>query len=268
LIGSSSIQPPARPHGQTHREWTANVASLQQLSSSKYTPVRPGRVITMPAREPQLFYAVPPRKGWDRFGVSLVAHVVGLVLLTQIVVHAPQEFKKVSTQQSVTLIAPAPYQPSHAVPPPVPQIKPPEPKVLAELRPPKIMPLPKPEIQPTIPKPVLPRVVEQASLPAPAAVIPKQAPHVQATPFGGGSSAPATVKAPVREVQTGGFGDPNGVPGTGKKDAKVTIASLGSFDLPAGGGYGNGSGGTRGIRGTVESAGFGNGVAGPGNGNG
>ncbi len=46
------------------------------------------------------------------------------------------------------------------------------------------------------------------------------------------------------------------------------IASLGSFDLPAGPGYGNGSGGARGIRGTVASAGFGNGVAGPGYGNG
>jgi TonB family protein len=222
----------------------------------------------MPAREPQLFYAVPPRKGWDRFGLSLVAHVVGLIALTQIVVHAPQEFKKVSTTQSVTLIAPAPYHPpSHAVPPP-PQIKAPEPKVLAELRPPKIMPLPKPEVQPTIPKPVLPQVVTTASLPAPSAVVPKQAPHVQSTPFGGGSSAAPTVKLPAREVQTGGFGDPNGVPGTGKKDSKLTIASLGSFDLPAGGGYGNGSGGTRGVQGTVSSAGFGNGVAGPGNGNG
>jgi TonB family protein len=221
----------------------------------------------MPARELH-FYAVPPRKGWDRFGLSLVAHLVGLVLLSQIVIRAPQEFKKVSTNESVTLIAPAPYQPSRAVPPPPPQIKAPEPKVLAELRPPKIMPLPKPELQPTVPKPALPPVVEQASLPAPTAVVPKQAPHVQSTPFGGGSSAPPTVKLPAREVQTGGFGDPNGVPGTGKKDAKVTIASLGSFELPARGGYGNGSGGKRGTPGTVASAGFGNGVAGPGNGNG
>ena len=244
------------------------MASLQQLSSSNYTPSRPGRVITMPAREPQFFYAVPPRKGWDRFGLSLVAHVVGLVLLTQIVVRAPQEFKKVSTAESVTLIAPAPYHPpSHAVPP-LPQIKAPEPKVLAELRPPKIMPLPKPELQPTIAKAVLPPAVATASLPAPAAVVPKQAPHVQSTPFAGGNSAKPTVKLPAREVQTGGFGDPNGVPGTGKKDAKVTIASLGAFDLPAGGGYGNGSGGTRGVQGTVASAGFGNGVASPGNGNG
>ena len=37
--------------------------------------------------------------------------------------------------------------------------------------------------------------------------------------------------------------------------------AVGSFDLPAGGGYGNGSGGNSGARGTVASAGFGNGVA-------
>ncbi len=72
----------------------------------------------------------------------------------------------------------------------------------------------------------------------------------------------------MQAVQTGGFGDPNGVPGHGKRDAKVLIASLGGFDLPAGPGYGNGSGGARGIRGTVASAGFGNGIAGPGYGNG
>ncbi|MBV9086625.1 MAG: TonB family protein [Acidobacteriaceae bacterium] len=245
------------------------MASQQQLSTSKYTLGRAARLIELPTLDPQFFYAVPPRRGWDRFGLSVAIHVVGLILLTQIVINAPQEFRKVSTRQSVTLIAPAPYQPSHAVPPPPPRIKAPEPKVLAELRPPKIAPLPKPELQPTpVPKPVLPPVIEQASLPAPTPVVPKQAPHVQATNFGGGSSAPPTVKAPVRDVQTGGFGDPNGVPGTGKKDAKVTIASLGAFDLPAGGGYGNGSGGTHGIRGTVASAGFGNGIAGPGNGNG
>jgi TonB family protein len=38
---------------------------------------------------------------------------------------------------------------------------------------------------------------------------------------------------------------------------------MGSFDLPQGPGNGNGTGGSKGIRGTVASAGFGNGVAGP-----
>jgi len=76
-----------------------------------------------------------------------------------------------------------------------------------------------------------------------------------------GSSQVPTVKAPIDQVQTGGFGDPNGLPGTGRQGAKLYAASLGSFDAPAGPGQGNGSGGAKGIKGTVASADFGTGVA-------
>lgn len=85
--------------------------------------------------------------------------------------------------------------------------------------------------------------------------------------FGGSSAAP-TVNAPVEKVQTGGFGDPNGLPGTGKQGAKLYAASLGSFDMPAGPGQGNGSGGAKGIKGTVASADFGSGIATAGKGDG
>jgi TonB family protein len=83
-----------------------------------------------------------------------------------------------------------------------------------------------------------------------------------------GSSQTPTVNAPIEKVQTGGFGDPNGLPGTGKQGAKLYSASLGSFDMPAGPGQGNGSGGAKGIRGTVASADFGSGVATAGKGDG
>jgi TonB family protein len=83
-----------------------------------------------------------------------------------------------------------------------------------------------------------------------------------------GSSATVTVNAPVQKVQTGGFGDPNGIPGQGKANAKLTMASTGSFDLPQGPGKGNGTGGANGIAGNVASAGFGNGIASPGQGDG
>jgi TonB family protein len=76
-----------------------------------------------------------------------------------------------------------------------------------------------------------------------------------------GSSAPVTVNAPVQTVQTGGFGDPNGLKGAGKENAHLTATQIGGFDLPAGGGKGNGSGGTKGTQGTVASTGFGNGIA-------
>jgi TonB family protein len=83
-----------------------------------------------------------------------------------------------------------------------------------------------------------------------------------------GSSQTPTVNAPIAKVQTGGFGDPNGLPGTGKQGAKLYAATMGSFDMPAGPGQGNGSGGAKGIKGNVASADFGSGVATPGKGDG
>ncbi|MGA8617847.1 MAG: energy transducer TonB [Candidatus Sulfotelmatobacter sp.] len=78
--------------------------------------------------------------------------------------------------------------------------------------------------------------------------------------FSDNSTTP-TVNAAVQQVQTGGFGDPNGLKGTGKEGAKLYAAQTGSFDMPAGPGQGNGSGGAKGIKGTVASADFGNGIA-------
>jgi TonB family protein len=84
-----------------------------------------------------------------------------------------------------------------------------------------------------------------------------------------GSAVAPTVNAPIEKVQTGGFGDPNGMkPSENSRNAKLIAAATGSFDLPIGAGQGNGSGGAKGIKGTVASADFGNGVATPGQGNG
>ncbi|HYA63392.1 MAG TPA: hypothetical protein VED66_09310, partial [Candidatus Sulfotelmatobacter sp.] len=79
--------------------------------------------------------------------------------------------------------------------------------------------------------------------------------------LGTGSAAPATVVAPLNKVQTGGFGDPNGLPGKGDPNRGANVNRLGSPALPVGEGYGNGTGGKEGIRGTVASTGFGNGIA-------
>jgi len=86
--------------------------------------------------------------------------------------------------------------------------------------------------------------------------------------FNAGSSQTPTVNAAIQKVQTGGFGDPNGLPGTGKQGAKLYAAQTGAFDMPAGPGQGNGTGGAKGIKGTVASADFGNGVATAGRGDG
>jgi len=83
-----------------------------------------------------------------------------------------------------------------------------------------------------------------------------------------GSSATPTINAPIQKVQTGGFGDPNGIKGNGREGAKLVAANTGSFDLPQGPGQGNGTGGANGLKGTIASAGFGNGIAVGGQGDG
>ena len=78
-----------------------------------------------------------------------------------------------------------------------------------------------------------------------------------------GSSATPRVNAPIEKVQTGGFGDPNGLKPSehSKPNGKLIASTAGSFDMPVGPGEGNGSGGAKGIKGTVASANFGSGVA-------
>jgi TonB family protein len=85
-----------------------------------------------------------------------------------------------------------------------------------------------------------------------------------------GSSVTPTVNAPISKVQTGGFGDPNGLKpnANSKPNGKLIASAAGSFDMPVGPGQGNGSGGAKGIKGTVASADFGNGVATAGQGDG
>jgi TonB family protein len=77
---------------------------------------------------------------------------------------------------------------------------------------------------------------------------------------GAGNPAPGTVNAALSKVQTGGFGDPNGIAGPGNSNRRGNINQAGSPGLPGGPGYGNGTGGAQGLRGTVASDGSGRGV--------
>jgi TonB family protein len=91
-----------------------------------------------------------------------------------------------------------------------------------------------------------------------APVIPRT---IRTNVFSPGSSVAPTLARAPSQVQTGGFGDPNGIPAKANSGKAVNIAAAGSFDLPSGGGYGNGNGGTKGVPGVVASAGFGGGTA-------
>jgi len=159
---------------------------------------------------------------------------------------------------------------------PRPDLKPEPAKPKAKVRRPAVIPkLPPPVAFPTaklfVPKdirthkkkeeeekaPKLEAKFKSPELAEPASAMPARIVYTGAF----GSSATPTVSAPIQKVQTGGFGDPNGLKGQGKDNAHLTATQLGSFDLPEGPGYGNGSGGAKGMKGTIASAGFGNGIA-------
>lgn len=244
-------------------------------------------------------WQAPSRR--NRFGVSAVLHAIAILLLIKFGAFPTEEevSQKPTKHETLTWIAPQPepvvQPPLPKIAPPPPKIlaelrkpvitpapvepvpEPPKveapkieaPKIEAKVEPLKVEP-PKPtapvfesratEVAKAEPpkKEVKPADFESA----PAPVASHTAKSVVADAGFGGSSAPATVKAPASKVQTGGFGDPNGVPAQNSPNKEgAKIAAVGSFDLPNGGGYGNGTGGTHGIKGTVADSGFGNGAA-------
>lgn len=167
---------------------------------------------------------------------------------------------------------------------PMPSLRP-EPKPIKVVKPevhPKLLPAVKlpvfeqpklivpREVRREAPKPVeAPQVVvNQFKAPELKVAVGGARPQLVHTGDFGGSSQKPTVNAAVEKVQTGGFGDPNGLKGEGKQGAKLYAAQAGGFDMPAGPGQGNGSGGAKGIKGTVASADFGNGIATGGRGDG
>jgi TonB family protein len=161
--------------------------------------------------------------------------------------------------------APPPPKPPVAkvkVHPPPPVEKPaPRPEVLKFFAPPRIVPpTPKPrQVEADLPK------VNETFQPLKLDLVNNQPARprepVKTGMITGGSSAPATIDKPVDKVQTGGFGDPDGLPGPSNPNKHANIAHFGEPALPPGPGYGNGTGGANGAKGTVASTGFGNGAA-------
>ena len=157
------------------------------------------------------------------------------------------------------VIEPKPIAP----PPPIPKVV--EPPELKRPEPPKPE-IKLPEIEKAKPTPIV-RNSPHLDSAEPSVAAPAK-PEIKTGMFSTGSSATPTTNLPAQQVQTGGFGDPNGIKAVGKPGKVANIAEYGSFDLPTGPGAGNGTGGSKGVRGTVQSSGFGNGVAPVGNGGG
>jgi len=126
--------------------------------------------------------------------------------------------------------------------------------------------LPKPVETPVVaPKPKIYNPVIATPVVAKPAVKKMQAPDMTEvakvfTPNLGSSAVP-NLRKPREEVQTGGFGDPKSVPDNHNTTRTPNMPAMGAYDMPAGPGQGNGTGGSKGAKGAVASAGFGDGVA-------
>ncbi|MGH9496045.1 MAG: energy transducer TonB [Candidatus Sulfotelmatobacter sp.] len=204
-----------------------------------------------------------PERKVNKRAIATAYGIVALALLIVINLELLMPDKLTLTQYHVTELIPRPSLRPEPAPIKKPVIKAkiiPAPKLPVFETPKLVMPK---EVRRVIPQPVeAPKVVVNQFAPPEIKIAvntPKLIHTGEFTPTG--SSQKPTVSAPVEKVQTGGFGDPNGLKGEGKQGAKLYSASLGSFDMPAGPGQGNGSGGAKGIKGTVASADFGSGVA-------
>jgi TonB family protein len=204
------------------------------------------------------------RPPWKEFVFSMVTQGGAIALLLWIGIFKPQILTPPARDYHAIALVDTPPPVNHK-PAPVREFKVPEPVAHLDTPIPQNLRMPSPTPKPrlNVEETQAPKVEIAASkpdLPQSTPAIPKRL--VQTNVFSTGSSATPTMAAAPQKVQTGGFGDPNGVPAKENSNGKpATIAQLGSFDLPAGPGYGNGTGGAKGARGVVASTGFGNGTA-------
>jgi TonB family protein len=214
--------------------------------------------------EPQgyLFSGLPDsRPPWKEFVLSIGTQGLAIAFLLMLGILRPQvlimPLRDYHFVQLVNTPPPVPLKPA-----PIRQFDPPKPILAVKEPSPDALrlpaELPKPKAQEEVAAPKV-HIAANALSELPKPAIPREL--VRTNVFSTGSSATPTMNRAPEKVQTGGFGDPNGVPARETNGRPVNIAQLGSFDLPSGPGYGNGTGGAKGARGVVASAGFGNGVA-------
>jgi TonB family protein len=251
----------------SNRSRTGNPEAWKQNIGSKQVPAR---LALLPDAKPN----------WHRVGFSAAVQLTILGFFLIVPMLYPEQMKTAiqysytAIAQPVTMIPVAPPPPPPAPPkvkavvpkptpppPEPPKLNPKQPHIFADLVAPKTL---KPKVEKVeIKDPDMSPKFEPAKIDVKVNGPKRPKDEVKVNNLNSGSAAPATVVAPVEKVQTGGFGDPNGVAGKGDPKHATTVARLGSPALPGGEGYGNGTGGKKGIPGTVASTGFGNGTANP-----
>src|SRR5437588_7162871 len=176
----------------------------------------------MQSRETLTLGLLPEKKrDWRTFlfSYSLCLSVLLLVLLARLI--WPDRMSSWA-RYTVTEIIPRPdLVPERPIVKPRPKIT----KLLPEVKfetPKLIVPreVPKPKVEETK---IEPPKIQVVNFQAPKIAVSGAAPMprvILTNTFG--SSATPTVNAPIQKVQTGGFGDPNGLPGEGKQGAKLS----------------------------------------------
>jgi len=202
--------------------------------------------------------------------IILVAFVVTLPLLfpQQMI---PHSMYMVTDLAGPPLDVPEPPKPKPPAPPKVAKVQPPPP--VAKVEPPKpniakffAPKIEAPKLKPRQVEAELPKVndtFQPLNLKVDTSQPVKPREPVKTGMMTSGSSAVPTITkpTPIEKVQTGGFGDPNGLTGPSNPNKRANVGAFGNAALPPGPGYGNGTGGANGQRGIVASTGFGNGVA-------
>src|SRR6266850_2906327 len=220
----------------------------------------PARLALLPEAKPR----------WDRIGLSAGGQLTILAVLLLLPQIFPNEmntalkYTYVELMQPVTEIPVAPEPPPPPPPPPKPpkikakvKVPPPEPKPV-ELEPKPVVPELVPELVPvklnptqphifTVLKPSTPKVrtvdakpidlnpvLEVAKVDFPTTQPKRPKEEVKIENLGSGSTAPGTLVAAANKVQTGGFGDPNGIAGPGNPNRAANINQAGSPLLPGG----------------------------------
>ncbi|MGA8029691.1 MAG: TonB family protein [Bryobacteraceae bacterium] len=183
-----------------------------------------------------------PTRPWRSYLTSGLAHALLIALMFAIFLPAVQEIKKV--RENITLIAPRlpDYRPK-----PV-HIQ--RPKLVTKLELP-VKPIPAVVKHPELKLPeIKPQIMASAPLVKELPVIPEAKPDLRPPtpkpqPHTGVFDNNDLAKGPrvPQELKVGGFGDPHGVPASANSErSSLTMARLGSFDLPEGGGKGGGNG--------------------------
>jgi TonB family protein len=220
-------------------------------------------VIVLPRFDQSMMFNSLPRWNtpWHEFVLSYGVQAVIIGILIWIPVLHPEVIEGPKKDYHAIELVPTPvpenHEPQRQLPRPVFQAKLDPPTDALRLPAPQPQPKPKAEAAPAPEVKMAEKKLDP--LPAPVPAIPKQ--PVRTNVFSTGSSAQQTIVRAPEKVQTGGFGDPNGVPARTTQTRAVNIAQSGGFDMPTGPGYGNGTGGANGARGVVASTGFGGGVA-------